>query len=396
MSRDGGRPGSEDPGPGCSGPECPVPAGPVPEGGEPEGCGPGDPENPAWAHDLLAALRAAAPGASAVAVAVRRGPRRALLATGGTALRGGTPADPDTRFEIGSLTKTFTALLLAEMVARGEVAYDDPVTRFLPRAAAPPVRGAPITLLHLATHTSGLPRLPPGLVRSGAPAWYSNPYAAYSADAFHRALARTRPRAAPGTRVRYSNFGVALLGDLLTRAAHGPGDGAYAPLLAARVLDPLGLTRTNCAANPPQATGYWHGRVRPAWEIPGLPGAGAGRSSARDLLTTLDALLDPDAVPADVPRTLRTALADVTVPRIALPRTHHRIALVWNIRSRHDRDLFHHSGGTRGFTAFAGFSPQRDVALTALANTSPTRNGAFIQRAYLELWALAQPAARRT
>ncbi|MFD5697201.1 serine hydrolase domain-containing protein [Streptomyces lasiicapitis] len=347
---------------------------------------------PAWAADLLAALRSAAPGASAVALAVRRGPEHALLATGATTLRGDTPADLDTRFEIGSLTKTFTALLLAEMVARGEVAYDDPITRFLPRTAAPHLRDAPIALIHLATHTSGLPSLPPGLLRRGAPAWFSNPYADFSAADLHRALARVRPRAAPGSRVRYSNFGVGLLGNLLTRAAHGPG-GTFAPLLAARVLDPLGLTRTSCATDQPQATGYWHGRARPLWQMPAMPGAGAARSTARDLLTTLDALIDPATAPPTAPGTLRTALADVTTPRVALPRTGRRIALIWNIRPRPGRDLYHHSGGTRGFTTFAGFSPQTGVALTALANTTPAVTGTFIQRAYLELWSLAQVEA---
>ncbi|WP_223833132.1 serine hydrolase domain-containing protein [Streptomyces venezuelae] len=341
----------------------------------------------AWAARMLDAVRATAPGASAVALAVRRSPDRALLTTGTTSRDGGVPADPDTRFEIGSLSKTFTALLLAEMVARGEVAYDDPITRFLPRSAAPRPRGAPITLLHLATHTSGLPRLPPGFLRTAAPAWYSNPYEGYDAASLQRALSRTRPRAAPGTRVRYSNFGVGLLGDLLTRAA---GAGDFAPLLADRVLRPLGLTHTSCTTDQPQAAGYWHGRARPAWQMAALPAAGMVRSTARDLLTTLDALRDPTTAPATVPRTLRTALADVTRPRIALPRTDRRIALVWNIRPRPDRDLYHHSGGTRGFTAFAGFSPQADVALVALANTGPTLSGAFIQRAYLELWALAQ------
>ncbi|MGW6528554.1 serine hydrolase domain-containing protein [Streptomyces venezuelae] len=344
---------------------------------------------PPWAVRMLDALRATAPGASAVTLAVRRGPDHALLPTGSTALEGGAPADPDTRFEIGSLTKTFTALLLAETVARGEVAYDDPITRFLPRAAAPRSRGAPITLLHLATHTSGLPRLPPGFLRTAAPAWYSNPYEGYDTTSLLRALPRTRPHAAPGTRVRYSNFGVGLLGDLLARAV---GGGDFAPLLAERVLRPLGLTRTTATIDQPQATGYWHGRARPAWRMSALPAAGMVRSTARDLLTTLDALRDPASAPATVPRTLRTALADVTRPRIALPRTGRRIALVWNIRPRSDRDLYHHSGGTRGFTAFAGFSPQADVALAALANTGPTPSGAFIQRAYLELWALAQPS----
>ncbi|MFI7320953.1 serine hydrolase domain-containing protein [Streptomyces venezuelae] len=344
-------------------------------------------DRPAWAARMLDGLRATAPGASAVALAVRRGPDRALLTTGTTTCDGKAPADPDTRFEIGSLTKTFTALLLAEMVARGEVAYDDPVTRFLPRTAAPRPRGAPITLLHLATHTSGLPRLPPGFLRTAVPSWLSNPYAGYSATDVHRALSRTRPRAAPGTRVRYSNFGVGLLGELLTRAA---GGGDFTALLADRVLHPLGLTRTSGTTDQPQATGYWHGRARPAWQMSALPAAGMVRSTARDLLTTLDALRDPSTAPATAPRTLRTALADVTRPRLALPRTDERIALVWNIRPRPDRDLYHHSGGTRGFTAFAGFSPQADVALVALANTGPTLTGGFIQRAYLELWALAQ------
>ncbi|MGK5632162.1 serine hydrolase domain-containing protein [Streptomyces sp. URMC 123] len=346
-------------------------------------------DGPAWATGLLAALAEAAPGASAVALAVRRGPERTVLAHGSTALRHGAAARPDTRFEIGSLTKTFTALLLAEMVARGEVAYDDPITRFLPRSAAPRSRGSPITLVHLATHTSGLPRLPAGLLRGAARAWFSNPYADYSAADLRRALADTRPRAAPGTRVRYSNFGVGLLGELLAHAAHGPG-GDYARLLTERVLAPLGLTHTGCDTGQPQATGYWHGRPRPAWRMPAMPGAGAARSSARDLLVVLDGLIDPATAPPGIPRTLRAALADVTGPRVALPRSGRRIALIWNIRPQPGHDLYHHSGATRGFTAFAGFSPRAHCALTALANTGPALNGAFVQRAYAALWRLTR------
>ncbi|CAM5513690.1 D-alanyl-D-alanine-carboxypeptidase/endopeptidaseAmpH [Streptomyces alboniger] len=350
--------------------------------------------DPAWAAALLAGLRDAAPGASAVAVAVRRGPERAVLVAGDTRVRGGTAAGPDTRFEIGSLTKTFTALLLAEAVARGEVSYADPIGRFLPRGAAPRLRGSPITLGHLATHTSGLPRLPRGFLRGSAGAYFSNPYAHWCPADLWRALARTRPRAAPGTRVRYSNLGVGLLGELLARAAHGPG-GAYAPLLDERILRPLGLTRTGCDTGQPQATGYRRGRARPAWQMPVMPGAGAGRSSPRDLLDVLDHLIDPASAPAGIPGPLRAALADVTRPRIALPRTGRRIALVWNIRPRPGYDLYHHSGGTRGFTAFAGFCPRHRIALAALANTHPAPAGAFIQRAYLGLWALAQEESPR-
>ncbi|MBT2674366.1 beta-lactamase family protein [Streptomyces sp. ISL-14] len=333
---------------------------------------------------LLAPLLGAPDGARAVAVAAIRGEERALLCRG--------PAEPDTRFEVGSLTKTFTALLLAELAARGEVRYDDPVARYLPF----PVPGPPITLLHLATHTSGLPRLPPGLFgRQALAAWFSNPYAAFSPADLLAALPRTRLHHRPGTRVRYSNYGVGLLGHVLAHAAGGD----YAELLTERVLAPLGLADTDCDPYRPQAVGHWHGRPRPPWLIPGLPAAGALRSSARDLLRCLSALLAPERAG---PPSLRSALVDVQRPRLALPRTGHRLCLVWNLRPRRGRPLLHHSGATRGFTAFAGFLPGSGIALAALADTTPTPLAPFVQAAYGTLCALegsvpgiGEPVARR-
>ncbi|MDT0442597.1 serine hydrolase domain-containing protein [Streptomyces johnsoniae] len=336
------------------------------------------------ADRLLGPLVAAAGGASAVAVAAHRGGRRLLAAAGTTAHGGGPAADPHTPFEIGSVTKTFTALLLADMAARGEVGYDDPVDRHLPPGAAPRARGGPVTLLHLATHTSGLRRLPPGLLRSAAPRWYSNPYERFGTADLLTSLPRARPFARPGERMRYSNFGVALLGLALARAAGSD----YAELLTGRVLAPLGLTGTGCTDGPERATGYWRGRARPGWRIPGLAAAGALRSSARDLLRYLEAHLAPGtAAPGN--GALRTALTEVTRPRLVTPPGRDRICLVWNARPRPGHDLYFHSGGTRGCTTFVGFSPQRDVAFAALANTSPTLRGAFVQRAYLTLRALA-------
>ncbi|WP_245876592.1 serine hydrolase domain-containing protein [Streptomyces uncialis] len=312
-----------------------------------------------------------AKGGPAVAVSAIRGGERTALARGG---------DTGTRFETGSVTKTFTALLLAELVARREVRYDDPVARYLPRGAAAP----PITLLHLATHTSGLPRLPPGLLTGSARrAWFTNPYAGYSSAELLAAFSRAEPRHRPGTRVRYSNFGAGLLGHALARAAGGSDedpDAGYGALLTERVLTPLGLTDTDCDPDRPQAQGHWRGHPRPVWLIPGLPAAGALRSSARDLLTVLTALLDPPSSPAPPP--LRAALADVQRPRLALPRSANRLCLVWNLRPRDGRPLLHHSGGTRGFTAFVGFLPRSGTALAALTNTAPTLGAPFIQAAY--------------
>lgn len=319
--------------------------------------------------ELLAPLLTAAPGATGVAVAARRQYEDTVLLSGTTA-RGGDPLTPDTRFEIGSLTKTFTALLLAQMVASGEVAHDDEVRRYLPGTPTP------ITLAQLATHTSGLPRLPPGLLRTALPRWFSTPYAAFGPDALLAALPRTKTRTPPT--YRYSNYGVAVLGLALARAAGVP----YPDLLAARVLRPLGLHDTDCTGTR-QATGHWHRRPRPPWAIPGLPAAGALRSTAPDLLRYLTALLDPDATP------LPAALADVARPRVVRPGTTDDVCLVWNRRARPGRTLLFHAGGTRGFTAFAGYSPDTGTALVALANSGPGLRAQFVQRSYEALRALA-------
>lgn len=351
-----------------------------------------------WAAEAAAPLLAHRAGGSGTVVALRLGDERAFLAGGRTAHLGGDPVDADTRFEIGSLTKVLTALLLARQVACGAVAHGDPVSRFLPPGAGPRVRGAPMTLLHLATHTSGLPRLPPGLLSSRPAHWLSNPYAGFSQDDLLRAVRRTRPRFPPGSRVRYSNFGVGLLGHLLARAAEeadsAPGvqeTSGYERLLAARVLHPLGLRGTDCSADRPQATGYRHGRARPVWRIPGLPAAGAARSSGRDLLRLLDVLIDPGTAPEPA---LRAGLADVVRPRLVVPRGNRRLGLVWNIQPRPGHDLYHHSGGTCGFLSFAGFSPQAGVALVALTNTGPAMNSTFLQRAYEALRSLADLRTR--
>ncbi|HZG05695.1 MAG TPA: serine hydrolase domain-containing protein [Streptomyces sp.] len=332
------------------------------------GSGPGTPAASALGG-LLETVAAAAPGPAVAVVAVRAG-GPALLCRG---------ADLATRFELGSVTKTFTALLLAEMAARGEVRHDDPIGAHLPASAVPRGHGDRITLTHLATHTAGLPRLPPGLLRLALPRWYTNPYGAFTAGHLLRALPRTRVRRPPGTRVHYSNFGVGLLGHLLAEAAGAD----YADVLAARVLEPLGLTDTTCDPSLPQATGRLRGRPRPPWRIPGLPGAGALRSSARDLGRYLEALLSP---PDDLGDPLRTALHDVVRPRVTEPGGD-RMCLAWKLRTlpAHGggtHDLLFHSGGTRGFTSFVGFSPTARTALAALTNSGPTLRGTFIRTAY--------------
>lgn len=349
---------------------------------------------PAVVRHVTHTLLTAAPGASALAIGLHHRGRRATVVCGTTAHHGGVPASAATRFEIGSVTKTFTALLLAEQAARGELHLDDPLARHLPAGAASPACRRSLTLTHLATHTSGLPSTPPGLPRF-LPALFSSlfgtpllspmaaAYAAYSPDHALRALARARLHARPGTRVRYSNYAVGLLGHVLPTAA---GGSPYPELLAARVLRPLRLRDTGCTATGPpgatEATGYWHHRAQPSLRMPALTAAGELRSSARDLLTFTEALIDPDSVNG-LPHTLHTALHDVLRPRLRVPRRTTLLALLWHIRPRPDgSQLYFHTGGTFGFSTFIGFNPQHGTALVALANTCAHRRNRLVQHAH--------------
>lgn len=162
---------------------------------------------------------------------------RRVIAHGVSDLKTRRPVDGQTLFEIGSVTKAFTGLLLADMVERGEVKLDDPVVKYLPPGAVVPERnGKAITLLDLATHTSGLPRLPDNMPSADP----RNPYADYTEaqlDSFLKGHGLTRDI---GATYEYSNLGVGLLGRALARR----GDGDYETVLRQRVLKPLGLTST--------------------------------------------------------------------------------------------------------------------------------------------------------
>ncbi|CCH30256.1 serine hydrolase domain-containing protein [Actinosynnema sp. NPDC047251] len=331
-------------------------------------------------RELVADLPAAAGNVTGVAVAVRQDGRERLLVGGTTDRARPRPLTGRTRFEIGSLTKTFTALLLAEMAARGEVDPTGPARDHLPPGAAPGL-GRGVTLERLATHTSGLPRLAPGLLRRAVPRWRTNPYRTFGPAEFADAVRRTR--SGPPGRYRYSNFGGAVLGWALAEAAGRP----FEDLLAARVLRPLGLADTGFDPAP-QITGHLRGRPRPPWEMPGLAAAGALRSSAADLLRFLTAHLTAHLTPDGTP--LGTALTEVARPRAAAGD--HDLCLIWNLRRRADRDLLFHSGGTRGCTSFIAFSRRTGTAFVALANAGPTVGSTFVQRSYEVAWTLVEQA----
>ncbi len=365
---------------------------------------PPSPAEPAGKADALGLAEAArrlvsvAVGATAVTVAAARRDERGVVCLGRTAADG-EPAGPHTGFGLSSLSKTCTALLLAELHVCGEVRLTDPIDRHLPPGEGP-WRGAAdrITLLHLATHTAGLARLPANLLPTALPRWGTLPYSRYTPDHLRRAVARSRPWPAPGRYMRYSNLGIGLLGHVLAEAT---GE-SYPHLLATRVCAPLGLADTEVVPAPHPRTrdaplptvtppGWATGHRRSRRPIPpmtahGLPAAGGVVSSARDMLRFLEGHLRPAASP------LAAALAEVRRPRLALPRLDQHLALVWNVRRFPDHDLYFHSGADRGFTSFAGFCPQAGTALAAFTNAGPGRRVEFPKVAYRLLRTLVDEA----
>jgi len=294
-----------------------------------------------------------------LAIGIVRPEGDTVLAYGVASRDGTVPIDANTSFEIGSIAKVFTGLLLAEMAVRGEVGLDDPLDAYLPIGAAMQRHaGEPVRLRHLATHTSGLPRLPDNLV----PADMADPYAAYTADDLHAFLEDHELGRTPGEGYEYSNLGAGLLGHLLAKRAETTFDA----LLHRLILEPLGLDATHVTpserSDTRAARGHAQGQAVPDWDFGPLAGAGGMRATPANLLRFLRFQLEPAGLPlADAIRETRAELVR------AAPGLD--VALGWHVVPISETDpLYWHNGGTGGFRSFAAFVPDREVGVVILAN----------------------------
>jgi CubicO group peptidase (beta-lactamase class C family) len=284
--------------------------------------------------------------------------------------RGALPDGPGTIFEIGSITKTFTTTLLADLAQEGLVAFDDPVQRYLPEGVRLPVRVREITLEDLASHRSGLPRLPKGLLLPALTRDRRDPYAKLDDARLAEAVGATRPRREPGRKIVYSNYGMGVLGHVLALRVGT----SYERLVHSRICEPLGLVDTWIEVPERDrlrlATGHTRrGRPAPPWHLAALAGAGGLRSTAADLL----AFLDLHTVRSRSPG-LAAAAAETARPRAPWGRA--EIGLGWLMippgrrpawGRRRPRVLFH-EGGTGGFRSFAGVIPERDACAVVLGS----------------------------
>jgi len=299
---------------------------------------------------------------SGIVVGILEGGRSRVVAYGTAGPEGKPPLDGDTVFEIGSITKVFTTTLLADMVARGEVSYDDPVGKFLPPNVKVPARGGiSITLLDLATHSSGLPRLPSNF----APKDPGNPYADYSVQQMYDFLSSYQLTRDIGAQYEYSNLGAGLLGHVLALRAGI----SYEQFVTARILKPLGMNDTGITLSPGMrarlAIGHNPtGEAVANWDMPALAGAGALRSTLNDMMKFLAANLETGK------GELSKALRETHPARRTVGTPGMSIGLGWHIRLGGGRNLVWHNGGTGGYHSFIGFDEQDRIGVVVLHNSS--------------------------
>jgi serine-type D-Ala-D-Ala carboxypeptidase/endopeptidase len=275
----------------------------------------------------------------------------------------GTPSiTENTLFEIGSVTKVFTATVLADMVARGEVALEDPVARYLPSEGHLPSRnGKEITLLDLATHTSGLPRFPANMT----PADSANPFADYTEEQLYAFLSSYVLPRNPGEEYEYSNLGMALLGHALARRAGKP----YEALVVDRVLTPLKMQDTRISLTPALQLRFTPGHdaslaLQRPWDLPTLAGSGAFRSTARDMMRFLAAYSRPLGTPFE--RLAPLALE----PRRSAGSASVTVGLGWHIIERNGARFAGVNGQTGGYAAFASFDASTGSRVVVLSNSA--------------------------
>jgi serine-type D-Ala-D-Ala carboxypeptidase/endopeptidase len=286
-----------------------------------------------------------------------------IISYGEMGLSDRRPVNGDTVFDIGSITKVFTALLLADMAQRGEVSLDDPAGKYLDvkKVKLPERGGKQITLVDLATHTSGLPLRPTNLVSKDP----NDKYRGYSMGLMYECLSSfTLPRAI-GTKYEYSNLGYGLLGHVLEKRMGK----TYADLVETRITQPLKMKDTRIDLTPAMksrmATGYNNELIPIPSEsrFDALQSAGAFSSTANDLLKFLGALLGFKQ--SSLQPAMKSTLG-IRRPGGMQPST--EIALAWNVYSDGGQEVVWKNGSVGGYRSFIGFDPKAGVGVVALGN----------------------------
>ena len=297
-------------------------------------------------------------GVVGFAIGIRRGDEELFLNYGKVDLEKEEAPTSDTVYEIGSITKAFTGALLADASLQTGLDLDATVAKTLPAGGPQPAESEhPITLAQLATHTSGLPRLPDDLKAKDE----RNPYVDFTADDAYAFFAAHKPMRKPGD-YEYSNYGMGLLGQLLADRAGKD----YEALVIERICEPLSMHDTRQRLTPEMAA-----RLAPPhngdlardsnWDFQALVGAGGLRSTARDMLKFASTMFADDD--SEVTKAFQLA----GEPRAKLPEGR-KIGLAWHFARDGITRL--HDGQTGGYSSFAACIPDKKLAVVVLSNTA--------------------------
>ena len=294
---------------------------------------------------------AAADGTAGIVIGISEHGKRRLMTCGA--------AKSDSLFEIGSITKTFTGLLLAQMAVEGKLDLRDPVRDLLPPGAAAAPRGFEITLLDLATHHSGLPFLPDNGDRQDAIEMFTN----YHPSDLYAFIKRHGVEKPINASFVYSNTGFAVLGAALENRAHA----SYAELLKSGITGPLGMNDTTISLSPDQLRRLMQGhdgqrQPTSRWDLDAFASAGGIRSTGGDMLAYLEAQLHPEKTPFRAALIASQRFRDYVTGDT-------RVALAWTYNP--ERGVYEHGGLTGGFTSFAFFDPRRDFGAVGMMNAVP-------------------------
>jgi len=292
--------------------------------------------------------------------------------------------DANSVFEIGSITKVVTCLALAMMSSDAGLSLEDPVQKLLPDSVSMPrSEEREILLLDIATHHSGLPRMPTNF----KPGDRRNPYADYTVAQMYEFLNDHQLRRGIGEKYEYSNLAMGLLGHALARRDKS----SYQGLITARILKPLGMTSTSLKLDKAMRSRLARPHLKNGldahnWDIPTLAGAGGLRSSVHDMLTFLQACLSPPN------EAFAAALALTMEPRRELGNGR-AIGLGWHISGSGEDRWWWHNGATGGYTSYAAFNPVRTAAVVVLRNQQRGGPGPSATKLGREIvdHALAQP-----
>ena len=278
------------------------------------------------------------------------------------------PVNGSTLFNIASLTKPLTTLALADMVRQGIMNLDDPIEKYLPyNVTVPQYNGHKITLGDLATHTSGLPFMPSNI-------WLNdtvgdlNPN--YNSTQMYQSLSNTTLLSEPGTKFLYSDFGLGLLGHILSLKEMGM---PYEQLVKNRVLDVLGMNDTKITLSENDIknrfpVGHLNGAEIETPEVPEvIAGAGAYRSTANDLLKYLSANLGLIHTTLDEPMQLQHLIQHPSVSANPMNYSEY-VALGWRVLTDFGSETLAHTGSINGWNAFAGFTPAKQLGVVLLCS----------------------------